>query len=103
MFRHRVLCTWQLFWLAAKQPLSVLTAYFSPCKYRNCSSPGCRASISGIGGSFQSGETTAGRRALTIKGMVVVEVGNSKRIADIEENIWLKFPVLAPTKSGNIS
>ena len=32
----------------------------------------------------------------------IYEVGNSKRIADSEKNLWLKFPVLAPSKSGNI-
>ena len=49
---------------------------------------------------------TAGRRALTIKGLLmndyIYEVGNSKRIADSEKNLWLKFLVLAPSKSGNI-
>ena len=62
----------------------------------------CRGSISEIFGSFQSGGALSGRRALTIERSLMSGCGQGHElIKDMWKKLWLKFPGLTRSRSGN--
>ena len=67
---------------------------------RNHSSPLCRDTISGSVGSFQSGRVLAGWRDLTIESSLSGCDQGHEPTEIASKKLWLKFPVLAPSRSG---
>ena len=62
----------------------------------------CRGSISDTLGSFQSGGTLCGQRALAIERLLISGCGQGyELVKDMSKKLWLKFPGLTHSRSGN--
>ena len=60
------------------------------------------STISGTVGSFQSGGAFAGQRVLTIERLLMSGCGQVHYPQEnVSKKIWLKFPMQAPSRSGN--
>ena len=74
----------------------------APTIYNRHSSFSRRSNISGTVGSFQSGGALAGLRALTIESSLMSECGHEHEPPEKGSNkLSLRFPVIAPSRSGN--
>ena len=90
--------TWWLLQLAVEKPSSMpggsMFCFLAQTGLENTPSP-CRGSISYILGSFQSGGTLSGWRALTIECLIMSGCGQGHELVkDMWKELWLKFPGL---------
>ena len=79
--------------------------HFSPCQHKWVQKPllsPCRGTISRSVGSFQSSGGFAGWRTLTIESSLMSGCSyGHEPTENVTMKYWLKFPVLAPRRSGN--
>ena len=78
-----------------------ITSHFAQT-YVETTPPLCRGSICGTVDSFQL-EVFSGLKALTVESLLMSRCGQSYEPPEnCSKKLWLKFPVLALSRSGNM-